>query len=66
MEDYETVAKRVEEDCEARAKREGKKHTPTVVKKLIIDIAIRWNSTFLMLERAYEFRKVRHLQFFTA
>jgi hypothetical protein len=58
MELFKTIAARVEEDNEQQAMAENKRYTRKHVKNLILDVVTRWNSVYLMLERALEFSEV--------
>ncbi|CAE6444320.1 unnamed protein product [Rhizoctonia solani] len=54
MELFRTVAERIEEDNQRHAKANNMPYEKKSVKNLILDIITRWNSTYLMLERALE------------
>lgn len=66
MEDFHDTIKRVNA-CIARTNRDKKAKDgeeavlmkPLKVLNLILDVPTRWNSTYFMLERAFELRKVR-------
>ncbi|CAE6479261.1 unnamed protein product [Rhizoctonia solani] len=54
MELFRTVAERIEEDNQRHAKANNIPYEKKSIKNLILDVITRWNSTYLMLERALE------------
>ncbi|KAF8705378.1 protein dimerization, partial [Rhizoctonia solani] len=55
MEFFKTTAERIEEDNEQNARAANRPYHKKIVKNLILDVVIRWNSTYHMLEQALEF-----------
>ncbi|QRV92757.1 AC9 transposase [Ceratobasidium sp. AG-Ba] len=55
MELFTATATQIEEWHEQKSRDENRSYKRKAVKNLILDVATRWNSVFLMIERALEF-----------
>ncbi|CUA76039.1 Zinc finger BED domain-containing protein DAYSLEEPER [Rhizoctonia solani] len=57
MELFKTLATRIEEDKEQKGKFSKRPYIKKRIKNLVLDVVLRWNSLYFMLERALEFRE---------